>query len=62
MWKDKLWKIIRAFFLPHSLLKSILFPTMGCGEKIVAAVDKNPLFHINFLYGFCYYLNLSIFI
>ena len=62
MWKDKLWKNKRSLFIPHTLLKNDYLSTLGCGEKTVAALEKNTLFHINFLYGSCYYLNLSIYI
>jgi hypothetical protein len=46
----------RKKFLPQGLWKAEEFSHRGCGKKVVAAVRKNGLFHISFLYGFFYYL------
>lgn len=62
MWKDKLWKNLWEFLIPHSLLKTVELPTPNCGKKYVAALRKKTLFHISFPYGSCYYLNLFIYI
>ena len=60
MWKLSLWRIWEPKILPQGLWKKVVILTFGCGEFFVVAVKRNPLFHINFLYGCYYYLNLSL--
>ena len=60
MWKKELWKNTLPFFPPQRVWKNVKFSPSACGEKTVAAHEKNGVFHIN-LYYHCYYcLNLFI--
>jgi len=58
MLKIFLCKTYGQNFPPHPLLKTFTFPHFHCGKKVVAALKKNPLFHIILYYRYCYYLNL----
>ena len=53
MWKESLWKKCAFNFLPQGLLISSSFQHLPCGEKSVAPVTQNGLFHIILYYG-CY--------
>ena len=51
MWKEKLWKKIQQNPPTHNLWINQSYSHFGCLQKSVAALSKNPLFHINFLYN-----------
>ena len=53
MWKTFLWKTVTKKILPQCLWKSSSFQHLPCGEKSVAALMQNGLFHI-ILYYHCY--------
>ena len=53
MWKTFLWKTVTKKILPQGLLKSSSFQHLPCGEKSVAALIQNGLFHIILFYH-CY--------
>ena len=47
MWKDFLWKTALEKLLQHCLWKTGKLSTLACGEILLAALSKIPLFHIN---------------
>lgn len=57
MWDLFLWKKVAKKSFHRRSCKSVEIPTLGCGEKIVAAVRGTPVFHISFLYPYQYYLS-----
>ena len=48
MWNFYLWNGCTLFACSQPLWKSVKNSTDGCGEKVVEALRKNGLFHINF--------------
>lgn len=57
MWKEFLWKIRGENFLHNPLWTTVEKLTSPCGKISVAALSKNPLFHISFPYCGYYYLS-----